>query len=192
MSVRLLSIVGLFLSIDTFASDPPQGPFEWDRWTIQTHMGYCELQLQHRAIVPPFYPDVLIRFHVPTIFRDGRPNESDYKYGELVLWLYSYIPNVPKENRPLHRIESAKFGKKAMKKTILGVQVHDDIYRVFELRGTGAWSVFEELGNEHHRSVKLVLQLADGSEVVKRVPPGQYFNTQARMLSVCMEEGFSH
>lgn len=189
----LLSLVAL--STATMASDPRVGREEWGPWRIELQEGYCELQMWHRATEPPYYPDILFRFHVPIPWRDGRATNPDYPRGEMVLWLYSYIPNVPEKNVPLHRIESVIFDGKSIPRMVNdAVTAHDDIYRFFEAESEDAMSILEAFSNVHYLTgaVDLILTLSSGETILKKVPAGHYFHTQARMLSTCMQEGFIH
>lgn len=195
-----LKVGAIFLSFVVFAtalkaSDPSTGRQEWEAWRIDLQEGYCELQMWHRATEPPYYPDVLFRFHVPIPWRDGRATNPDYPHGAMVLWLYSYIPNVPKENVPLHRIESAILDGKVIPRMANGtVNVHDDIYRSFEIKSEAAMSILDSFSSVHflRGTVDLLLTLSNGETILKKVPPGHFFRTQARMLSICMQEDFIH
>jgi len=174
------------------ASDPFSGPREWEDWEIKTYPGACELQLLHRAVVPPFYPDLYIRFGVGIVPRNASGAERALDvYGKLHLSLYSYLPNVPTANRPLNRIEKAVFAGRTME--ILKMP-NDDMYRVLQLQQEDATAVLNALREAQHRTgnVDLELQLSDGTVLTKKVRPGSYFNTRARMLSVCMVDGFTH
>lgn len=191
-----------FLSVVLFtsaiASDGITRSGEWGPWEMDLRDGSCELQMRHRAVEPPFYPDILFRFHVPLQnWRNGRGDaaHSDYPHGKMVLWLYSYLPNVPKENAPLRRIESAVLDGKVVPRTRNeALNRSDDIHRTFELRSEDVMDVLKTFSNVPYLrgTVDLLLTLSNGEQVHKKVPPGHFFKTQAKMLSVCMQYGFIH
>jgi hypothetical protein len=113
----------------------------------------------------------------------------------MVLWLYSYLPNVPKENAPLNRIVSAVLdGKTIPRTTNAAMNAHADINRTFEIKSEDAKSILESFSNIHYLggTVDLILTLSNGEAVQKKVPPGHFFHTQARMLSICMQQNFIH
>ncbi len=195
LKIRIIFLSFVVLATASMASDPWVGRQVWEPWKIDLQEGYCELQMWHRAKKPPYYPDILFRFHVPIPWRDGRATNPDYPRGEMVLWLYSYLPNVPKENAPLHRIESAVLDGKTIPRTANdALNVRDDMYRTFEIKSEDARSILESFSNVHYLTgtVDLILTLSNGEAIQKKVPPGHFFRTQARMLSICMQEDLMH
>ena len=185
-------LLALLPPMVVYASGPSSSPREWEDWEIKTYPWGCELQRMHRALVAPFYPDVYIRFGVEIASRNASEQKGNSNvYGKLSLSLYSYLPNVPAANRPLHRIEKAVFAGKTMQ--VLNIP-SDDMYRILQLQGEDAHVVMDTLRKAHRISgfVQLDLHLSDGNMVTKLVRPGSYFKTQVRMLSVCMADGYTH
>lgn len=192
----MCSFLGV-LCAAALASDPYIGRLEWEGWKIDLQDNYCELQTWHRSVEPPFYPDIMFRFHVAIKSRTGRATtpEHEQSLGMLHLWLYNYLPNVPKENVPLHRIESVVLDGKTMARMRHEIaDANDDIYRFFQAKPDAAKSVLESFSSIHYQrsSVDLILTLSNGDTILKNVPPGRFFKTQAKMLSLCMEDGFMH
>ena len=195
LTMQIILLFFVVLATASLASDLGGGRSEWELWKIDPQEGYCELQMWHRATTQPYYPDILFRFHVPVRERDGRATDPDYPRGQMVLWLYSYLPKVPKENTPLHRIESVVLdGKELPKMASDSPNYRDDIYRFFETRSEDAMSIFQSFSEAHYLrgTIDLVLTLSNGVVVQKKVPPGNFFHTQARMLSICMQQNFMH
>jgi hypothetical protein len=195
VKIGIILLSSAVLATVAAASELFVGRQEWEPWKIDLQEGYCELQMWHRATKPPYYPDILFRFHVPIPWRDGRATNPDYPLGEMVLWLYSYLPNVPKENAPLHRIEFAVLdGKTIPRTTNDALNVRNDMYRFFETKSEDAMSILESFSRVHYLTgtVDLILTLSNGETVHKKVRPGHFFKTQARMLSICMQDGFMH
>ena len=171
------------------------GRSQWDPWKIDLQEGHCELQMWHRAVTPPFYPDMLFRLHVPIQTRDGGARIPDYERGEMVLLVYSYIAKMPKEYTPLHRIESVILdGKEIPRIAADSMYYPDNIFRLFKLGSSDAMGILESFTETDYLrgSINLVLTLSNGVVVEKKVRPGRVFRTQAKMLSLCMADDFIH
>lgn len=171
------------------ASGPGSARPYWTEWNLEVYSHYCSLASKHHSQRQPYYPDLFVSFRVATKSLTSPSPPPDV--GQVTFGIQTYLPNVPKKNAPLNRVERISVDGMELTRTDQGQ--HEAILRTFGLFGNDAAKLLSSFRKyDHTDEIYMELTLENGQVVSPRLLLRHHFDTRARMLLVCTDPELVH